>query len=235
MKHPLLALAFLLLATLGYSQANVNRSRAVTVRGLATEDIDPERVELYITYRVSDNVKDAHKAREQEEKLLETLQKLNISRENLSVDNLTAYGYGGSKSYNTNLALTKVYRLIIDRPAVLNELIPRLVQSGADNINVGKLESSQLEAKKQEVLAKAVENARQRAQTVARQANVQLGQLLTLEEIVPGLLTLRADDDSYSRKSRLRELQQAGDSGSESLNLRKIRISCAVEAVYELK
>ncbi len=129
------------------AQAVAPHARTIRVRGAATQELEPEKAELLLTYRVSDNVKDAERAREQQTQLLAVLRNAGIAPEKLTVHNLTAYGSGGlSKVGNSTVALTKQYKLVVDKPALLDELIPKLVQSGADNVVVTNLESSKLPA-----------------------------------------------------------------------------------------
>ncbi|MCC3159142.1 SIMPL domain-containing protein [Hymenobacter sp. 15J16-1T3B] len=206
------------------------KPRTVAVRGNATAEVEPERVELLITYRVSDNVKDNEKAKAQEQALLAAVQGFGVPRDKLVLDNLSAYGYGLSKTYNSNVSLTRVYRLMLDKPAVLNDLIPRLVQTGADNVKVARLESTQLEARKQEVLAKAVDNARQKAGVLARQLGQQLGPAVSVSEVTP--FTGIRVQQAYYYKERLEE---SGTDQAPPPNLRTIPVSSTVDAEFELK
>jgi uncharacterized protein YggE len=237
LRYRLLLLAVPLLAALrpavAQTTAATPRPRTVSVRGAASSELEPERVELLITYRVSDNVKDNDKAKAQEQALLAALQGFGVPREKLVLDNLTAYGYGFSKTYNSTVALTKVYRLTLDKPAVLNELIPRLVQTGADNVQVDRLESQQLEARKQEMLAKALDNARQKAALLARQLGLQLGAPLAVTEVVP-FSGYRLEQQTEAKRAGgyRRELSEAD---APVPNLRTIPVSSTVDAEFELK
>jgi uncharacterized protein len=209
------------------------RPHTVAVRGTATAEVEPEWVELLITYRVSDNVKDNDKARDQEKSLFAVVQSAGVPPDKLVLDNLTAYGYGGmSKTYNSTVALTRVYRLRLDKPALLNDLMPRLVQTGANNVQVSRLESAQLEARKQEVLAKALDNARQKAALLAKQLGQQLGAPLTVTEAVP-FAGYRLEQSTY----KLREARQSEVTSADALppNLRTIPITSTVDAEFELK
>ncbi|GAB3834518.1 SIMPL domain-containing protein [Hymenobacter jeollabukensis] len=209
------------------------RPHTVAVRGTAFQEVEPEWVELLVTYRVSDNVKDSDKAKEQEKALRNVLPSFNIAPEKLMLDNLTAYGYGGfSKMGNSTVALTRVYRLRLDKPAVLNELIPRLVQTGADNVQVARLENAQLEARRQEVLGKALDNARQKAALLARQLGQQLGAPLAVTEVTP-FAGYRLEETGYKRKEGYQREIDAADAPVP--NLRTIRVTSTVDAEFELK
>lgn len=225
-------LAGAVLPVAAQTAANAPKPRTVSVRGTAFAELEPERVELLITYRVSDNVKDNDKARAQEQALAAAVQSFGVPREKLVLDNLTAYGYGFSKTYNSTVSLTRVYRLTLDKPAVLNELIPRLVQTGADNVQVDRLESTQLEARRQEMLAKALDNARQKAGLLARQLGQQLGAPLTVTEVVP-FAGYRVEETGYKRKEAYQ--REIGGAEAPAPNLRTIPVSSTVDAEFELK
>ncbi|HEX8349759.1 MAG TPA: SIMPL domain-containing protein, partial [Hymenobacter sp.] len=81
--------------------------------------------------------------------------------------------------------------------------------------------------------AKALANAQQRAETLARQANTQVGAPLHIEEVVPGL-TLHTEEATDKYRYAYHDMQVRG-TDSESLNLRKIRVNSVVEVEYELK
>ncbi|RTQ50293.1 DUF541 domain-containing protein [Hymenobacter gummosus] len=233
----LLMLTLLGAAGAAAAQAPAPRPRTVSVRGTATAEVEPERMELLITYRVADNVKDADKAKAQEQALLAALQSFGVPREKLVLDNLSAYGYGAfSKTFNSTVSLTKVYRLTLDKPAVLNDLIPRLVQTGADNVQVARLESAQLDARRQQVLAAALDNARQKAAVLARQLGLQLGAPLSVAEALP--LRLPPADDAPRGYYKLRgslPVEPGADADGPVPNLRTIHLSSSVDAEFELK
>ncbi|HEX8659811.1 MAG TPA: SIMPL domain-containing protein, partial [Hymenobacter sp.] len=141
--------------------------RTILVRGTAEQELEPEKLDLLLTYRFSDNVKESSRTQEQEQNLQQVLKQAGIAPERLLLEDLIASGYGGfSKTGNTAVTLTKVYRLTLNNPQVLNDLIPKLVQTGADNLRVVNLTSSRLDAAKLEVAGRAAAAARQKGQMV---------------------------------------------------------------------
>ncbi len=213
--------------------------RRVLVRGIAWQDLEPERAELLLTYQPSDNVKDAERDKQQQAQLAAALRDFGIGSDKLTVNNLSAYGYGGfSKTGNTNVRLTREYRLVTDKPAVLNELIPRLVQSGADQVMVVGLESSRLEAFRLEVASKAVAskavaNARVKAQHIAGQVGAKLGPVRQVQEVLPE--TDRANNPAAAAKLRGAALYEGADDGAPLTSLRKIRVLVRLDVEYELQ
>jgi hypothetical protein len=69
--------------------------KTIKVRGVSSIEINPEKIDLLIVYRYSDNLKDNQKTLQQEIKLYEVLSLFEIQKKDLVLDNLTATGWGG--------------------------------------------------------------------------------------------------------------------------------------------
>jgi uncharacterized protein YggE len=209
----------------------------VVVRGAAWQELEPEKADLLLTYRFSDNVKDNERTLDQERALQKVLSEARIAPDKLTLDELSATGYGGSKTINSNVALTKVYRLTLENPQMLNDLIPKLVLTGADNLRVVNRVSSRLEATKLDVAGRAAANAHEKAQLVVKQAGGQLGGVLTMTELVPigtsseALFEMR--QDAYKSKANYASSGEGAEIGTPSL--RKIRVEATYDVVFEIK
>ena len=234
-----LFLLFLPLAHLSAAQAVApSLAHTILVRGTAEQELDPEKLDLLLTYRFSDNVKESGRTQEQEQGLQQVLKQAGIASEKLVLEDLSASGYGGmSKTGNATVALIKVYRLTLDNPKILNSLIPQLVQTGADNIRVVNLESSRMDATKLEVAGRAAAAARQKAQTVVKQAGGQLGNVVTAVEVLPynpadsQLAEFRTA--GYASKNKAGGDVSGGDIATP--NLRKIKVQAVYDVVFEVK
>lgn len=212
--------------------------KTITVRGTSTSEINPEKIELSIVYRYSDNVKDNDKANAQETSLLRVLNEFEVSKESLIVDNLSAYGWGGfSKVGNNTISLTKTYRLKVANPSIIDNLLPKLVQTGADNVSIISLESSKLDSAKQVTMTQALDNARAKAQTIAKHMTVQIGNPLSIIEIFPNKTFQIGERGDYLNKMgiNVRGSSTFQDTETETLNMRKIRISTTYEIQFEIK
>ncbi|SFQ68859.1 SIMPL domain-containing protein [Hymenobacter arizonensis] len=212
--------------------------RTILVRGTAEQELDPEKLDLLLTYRFSDNVKESGRTQEQEQNLQRVLTQAGIAPEKLLLEDLSASGYGGfSKTGNANVALTKVYRLTLNNPKLLNSLIPQLVQTGADNLRVVNLESSRLDAAQLEVAGRAAANARQKAQTVVKQAGGQLGGVVAATEVLPGSPGNNTLSEYQLGADKKVKSMGGGDGGADiaTPNLRKIKVKAVYDMVFEVK
>ena len=206
------------------------------VRGTAEQELDPEKLDLLLTYRFSDNVKESGRNQEQEQALQQVLKQAGIAPEKLVLEDLSASGYGGfSKVNNSTVALMKTYRLTLERPQLLNTLLPQLVQAGADNVRLVHLQNTRLEAVRAELITQAVANARQKATVAAKAAGQQLGAVLSVLEVVPG----SPRPEGLQSRYKMMELYSVSSQGSaevdEKPNLRKINVKAVYDVVFEIK
>ncbi|GAB2849241.1 SIMPL domain-containing protein [Hymenobacter ruber] len=208
----------------------------ILVRGTAEQELDPEKLDLLLTYRFSDNVKESGRNQEQEQALQLVLKQAGIAPEKLVLEDLNASGYGGfSKVNNATVALIKTYRLTLERPQLLNTLLPQLVQAGADNVRLVHLQNARLEAVRADLMTQAVTNARQKAAIAAKAAGQQLGAVLAIVEVVPG----SPRPEWLQGRYKLMELGSVSSQGSavedEKPNLRKINVKAIYDVVFEIK
>jgi len=216
--------------------------RTILVRGTAERELDPEKLDVLMTYRFSDNVKESERTQSQEESLRQVLSRAGIAPEKLVLEELSASGYGGlSKVGNSTVALTKTYRLTLDNRRQLHTLVPQLVQTGADNLRFVNLRNGQLAATKADLTTLAVVDARQKAGLAVKAAGGQLGGVLTLVEVLP--------DETYvfrpiPMSRSLTEMDKAYQSYQERIRpsvelitptLRKIKVQVAYDVVFEVK
>ena len=233
----LLTLVLLPLVQVAAAQVPVPLAHTILVRGVAERELDPEKVDMLLTYRFSDNVKESERTQNQEENLRQVLTKTGIAPDKLVLEELSATGYGGaSKVGNDNVAFTKVYRLTLDNPQQINTLVPQLVQTGADNLRFVNLQNSKLAATKAELATQAAADARQKASLAVKAAGGQLGNVVTMVEVLP--------DATYADlllREQVPMMYKATGAPSRTApeiatpSLRKIKVQVTYDVVFEIK
>lgn len=208
----------------------------ILVRGTAEQELEPEKLDLLITYRFSDNVRENARSQEQEQALQQVLKQAGIAPDKLVLEDLNASGYGGfSKTANTTVMLFKTYRLTLERPALLNTLLPQLVQSGADNVRLVHLQNTRLETVKADLITQAVANARQKATIAAKASGQQLGAVMGLVEVLPG----SPRPEGLQARYKVTELGSSSSPSSaeteDKATLRKIKVQAVYDVVFEIK
>lgn len=235
-----LLLLLLLLPLVQPARAQVAPPPAVPhtmlVRGTAEQELEPEKLDLLIMYRFSDNVKENARSREQEQALQQVLKQAGIAPDKLVLEDLNASGYGGfSKTANTSVMLFKTCRLTLERPALLNTLLPQLMQSGADNVRLVHLQNARLEAVKADLITQAVANARQKAIIAAKASGQQLGVVLGLVEVLPGSPRLEGLQTRYKMMELGSSSGPPSADAEDKATLRKINVKAVYDIVFELK
>ncbi|RZK98003.1 MAG: SIMPL domain-containing protein [Hymenobacter sp.] len=235
--NKLALLPLLLVAQVAAAQAPAPAMpHTILVRGTAERELDPEKLDLLLTYRFSDNVKENERTQNQEENLRQVLTKAGIAPDKLVLEELSATGYGGlSKVGNASVALTKVYRLTLDNPLQLNALIPQLVQTGADNLRFVNLQNGKLVTTKAELATQAATDARQKATLAVKAAGSQLGSVVAMVEVLPegeySEVVLR-EKQSASAMYQARSVRVAE---MPPPSLRKIKVQVAYDVLFEIK
>ena len=200
--------------------------------------INPEKIDLLIVYRYSDNLKDNQKTLQQETKLYEVLSLFEIQKKDLVLDNLTATGWGGLyKVENNSVSISKSYRLTISNLNIIDSLIYKLIKTGADNVTIVNLENSKLEEYKQVTINKALENAKLKAQTISSNLGVNLSNPVSVIEIFPTKTIQNNDSRQYYDKvgNTINGRSNFQDFDIETLNMRKIKIYSTFDVEYEIK
>jgi uncharacterized protein YggE len=241
MRYALLLLLPLSQLAAAQAPAQAPPPHTLLVRGTAEKELEPEKMDLLLTYRFSDNVKESGRTQEQEKALQQVLSQAGIPLEKLVLEDLSASGYGGfSKVNNATVALTKVYRLTLDRPQILDKLVPQLVQTGADNLRFVNLQNAQLAATKTELTAQAVAAARQKATVAAKASGSQLGGVVLMTEVLP----VAQESQSVLREYQARlaynfdpygRARQGSETENAIPNLRKIKVVVVYDVVFEIK
>ena len=220
------------------AQAATPVPHAMLVRGMAERELEPEKLDVLMTYHFSDNVKESERTQGQEEALRQVLRRAGIADDKLLLEDLAASGYGGfSKVGNANVALTKTYRLTLDNPQQLNTLVPQLVQTGADNLRFVNLQSNRRPAALAELATQAGADARQKATLAVKAAGAQLGTVLTMVEVLPGQQYSPQALDGVVFGNRKAKASRASDDPVEidTPNLRKIKLVVVYDVVFEVK
>jgi hypothetical protein len=214
--------------------------RTITVRGTAEKQIAPETIDLKLIYRYTEKVEDKERSRLQEGFLLKVLEEFKILKDNLVIDDISATSAGWNSSMkieNSKIYLKKSYRLKINKPSILIDLIPRLAQSGADNISVCNLEHSKLDSIKQVTMLTAIDDAKTKGIEIAKHIGFELGNPVKIEEIYPNK-SLQGDRQDQFYKFNDYQSRYGGtfeDIDFQSVNIRKIRITKSYEITYEIK
>jgi uncharacterized protein YggE len=205
------------------------------VRGESEIDIVPDRIELTIAFSETENVKKENELQQKEAELIKLLKNFSIDLKKLSIDNFVANRNGYYSSSN-KVRMSKVFKLQLDKLEIVDSLMIKLFEIGANNVAVTNLHSDRLEEMKLESTKIALDKAKKKAQLMSEHSGYSLGQILEISEYSPQIQA--TDKDEYYLQSKTIAaygVNRTVDSEGEDIGIRKIRIRYVVDVKYELK
>ena len=231
MKQLILALSLLPLLTFG----QINGQRFISVRGESEIDIVPDRIELTITFAETENVKKENELQQKEAELIKLVKNFSIDLKKLSIDNFVANRNGYYNSSN-KIRMSKVFKLQLNKIEIVDSLIIKLFEIGANNVAITNLHSNRLEEMKLESTKIALDKAKKKAQIMSEHSGYSIGQILEISEYSPQSQAM--DKGEYYLQSKTVAaygVNRTVDYEGEDIGIRKIRIRYVVDVKYELK
>jgi uncharacterized protein YggE len=173
MKKYLLLLTLIPLISFG----QITNEKTITVIGISEMDIDPDIITLSMTVKETENTKKESDIVNLENKLLEFLASLGIDKSNLTVNRYTARDQIGSK-----FKQDKSYNLIIPKSSLVDTIVAKSIEVGMDNLYISKIDHSQIDLLRNDLLVKALDAAMTKANIIAKQMGLSLGKVSMVNE-----------------------------------------------------
>jgi uncharacterized protein YggE len=233
MKKYLLLLTLIPLISFG----QITNEKTITVIGISEMDIDPDIITLSMTVKETENTKKESDIVNLENELLEFLASLGIDKSNLTVNRYTARDQIGSK-----FKQDKSYNLIIPKSSLVDTIVAKSIEVGMDNLYISKIDHSKIDLLRNELLVKALEVAKTKADIIAKQMGISLGKVSMVNEQFR-LVNERQDNYNNSSSYLLGEVTitgyGSGRSGtsrsSSTISLEKLHLSKTVIVKYEIE
>ena len=212
------------------SHAQSDFQRSITVLGEARREIDPDELELMIIFNEKENVKKENELTLKEIELKKLINSYGIPDGDLVIENFSASRFGSYKSVSTKILLSKAYKLRIVKIDTVDELINNLFEIGADNVTVWDLKSNEIKRTRSEVATEALDNARAKAELLAKHVGNELGRVLTIQEYTkPSAEAYEYDKLKFSTNTYTAYGAEA------EVGIKRIVVSYAITVVFELK
>lgn len=233
MKYLILIFSFLPILSFGQNEPQ----RFISVRGESEINITPDRIELTITYSETENIRKENELQQKEAELIKLLKTFSIDLKKLTIDNFAANRYGYYKSSSNKVRMSKVFKLQLENIEIVDSLIIKLFETGANNVAVTNLQSDKLEEIKLEATTIALDKATRKAEIMASHMNSSIGQILEISEFRPQIQAINGDAAFYMHEKTVTAygVNRIYNSDSEDIGIRKIRVRYIVDVKYELK
>ncbi|WP_156307560.1 SIMPL domain-containing protein [Sphingobacterium endophyticum] len=237
MKKLFTLIAFIGLFTSLNAQSTImENTRRVATRGYAEKEITPDIVYLSISlkeYYLDGNTKKKVAIDQLEKQLYDAAIKNGVKKEDLTIRNIYSYNPEAKKK-NNELLQARQYRIKVSNLKNLNTLLDELDAKGLQSTDIMGYDHSQKKEIDKELKTLAVRDARSNAEILAAADAENVGKVIAINDnssfnwndIIP-------QPRAYTMKAEAILM----DSGDEGLNLevRPIKLTCNIDAVFELK
>lgn len=232
----LLALAFVALFSISAMAQQVDLRKKITVSGTAETEVTPDII--YISISLKEYLKDGNSKKKVEINDLEiqlynAIQSAGISRDNLTINNLSAYNTTGEKKKNPDFLVSKQYRLKVTDLNKWNSIIGAVDPKGVAYTNIDSYDYSKIESLKKELKIKALQAAKIKATYLVEALGDKLGNVIDIQEI---------NNESFPqpiyRNTMMMMKSASADSESapsQDIDFKKIKLSYVMNTVFEIK
>lgn len=232
----LLALAFVALFSISAMAQQVDLRKKITVSGTAETEVTPDII--YISISLKEYLKDGNSKKKLEINELETqlfnaIQSAGISRDNLTINNLSAYNTTGEKKKNPDFLVSKQYRLKVSDLNKWNAIIGAVDAKGVAYTNIDSYDYSKIEVLKKELKIKALQAAKLKATYLVEALGDKLGSVIDIQEI---------NNESFPQpiyRNTMMMMKSAGadaeSAPSQDIDFKKIKLSYVMNTVFEIK
>ncbi len=235
----ILTLLVLLTAVVSTQAQNslMENSRRVSTRGYAEKEVTPDIIYLSISlkeYYQDGNSKKKVSVETLEKQLFDAAMKNGVKKDDFTIQNIYSYN-AETKKKNNELLQSRQYRIKVTNLNNLNTMMDEVDPKGLQSTSISGYDHSQKRQIEKELKTAAVKDARTNAEILANADGGSVGKALMINdnsnvnwnEIMP-------QPRMYSMaKTANAEMDAAGE--GLDLNIRPIKLTCNIDAVFELK
>jgi len=215
----------------------MENSRRVSTRGYAEREVTPDIIYLSISlkeYYQDGNSKRKVSIETLEKQLFDAAMKNGVKKEDFTIQNIYSYN-AETKKKNNELLQSRQYRIKVTNLNNLNNMMDEVDAKGLQSTSIAGYDHSQKRQIEKELKTAAVKDARTNADILANADGGTVGKALMINdnsnvnwnEIMP-------QPRMYAMaKTANAEMDSAGT--GLDLDIRPIKLTCNIDAVFELK
>jgi len=215
---------------------NMENSRRVATRGYAEKEVTPDIVYLSISlkeYYQDGNTKKKVAIDQLEKQLFDAAMKSGVKKEDFTVQNIYSYNTADKKK-NNELLQARQYRIKVSNLNNLNSMLDDVDSRGLESTNISGYDHSQKREIEKELKTLAVRDARANAEILAAADAENVGKVIMINDNSSfNWNDIAPQPRMYAMKSANAEMDAAGQ--SLDLEVKPIKLTCSIDAVFELK
>ena len=231
MKKLILTTAIALTFLTGFSQVLDTRKK-IEVTGAAEQEITPDEIFIAISLQEYMTTNKKKISIEELEKQLQTaVIKAGIANTDFMINNISSYQNYWEKKKNPMFLASKQYTLKVKDLTKLNDIISDVDPKGIAYTNVESYSHSKLETYKKDLKIKALQNAKEKANSLLNGIGEKMGGAMDIQEIYNEYAPQPMYRNTMSMKT-----QSAEDAAPmPDIDFKKIKLSYQIRAVFEIK
>ncbi|MBD1365723.1 SIMPL domain-containing protein [Mucilaginibacter sp. ZT4R22] len=229
MKKILIVAALVTFALNVFAQTTDLR-RKIEVSGIAEQEVIPDIIKVTISLKEY-FTKDKKKVTisQLETQLQKALADAGVSKEDLSIDDLSASNWEERKKH-LNFLASKQYIVKFKELTKYNQILGKLDAKGVESTQITDYDYSKITAVKKELKIKALLAARDKAEYLLNSVGEKLGGVLNISEVDEPASRY----DNVAQYSNSISFNNSGASDS-NINFKTIKLRFQVSAVFEIK
>lgn len=223
---------FLMLGmVLSTTAQTIDPRRKIEVSGTAETEVTPDIIYIGISLREYMDGKKKVEIEELERQLQTAVLKAGISKENFTINNISAYNYTWDRKKNPDFMASKQYRIKVNDLNRWNHIINSVDSRAVQYSNIDGYDHSRMEELKKDLKIKALKNAREKAVYLAEAIAEKVGSALEINE---------SGNELYPQPMVRTSMLLKTDVAMETepmpdIDFKKIKLLAQIRAVFELK
>jgi len=206
----------------------------IEVVGEANLSLVPD--EIYVQITLKEYKKNGRKVTisSLEEQLINTVTKLNLLSENLTVANIFGNNRNWKRHRAADFLATKTFKLLLDDIIKVNDLTEMLPVEGVSSLGITEFDHSEITKLREELKVKAILTAKEKATKLLDAIDEELGGAVEVSELNNSSMYNR--QDSYEDKVREKDLYaNFTDQYDSDLEFKKIRLNASIKVIFQIK
>lgn len=214
---------------------SIDSYRKVATKGYAEKEVTPDIIYLSVSLKefyMDGNVKKKVFIETLEKQLYDAAMAIGVKKEDFTIQNIYSYNYD-TKKKNNELLQSRQYRIKVTNLNGLNSLFDNVDPRGIQSTSISGYDHSQKKDIEKELKTLAVKDARANAEILAAADGQGAGKVLVINdnssfnmgELMPVTRTM------YAKAAN----DMAVEESSLVIDIKPIKLTCYIDAVFELK
>jgi uncharacterized protein len=206
--------------------------RKIDVTGSAEQEVLPDKIFVSIT--LQEYMKD-NKTRVDmlvlEAQLQKAVAEAGLSKESLTVGNISGYRNWWGKKKPTTFLENKTYILTVANLAKIDGILNRIDEKGIASTNIDRYEYSKITELRKEIKIKALQAAKEKASYLLAGIGETLGEALEIHEVEEGYQT----QPVYSNMMMRSATMDVAPMQESTVDVQKIKVRYEMKASFRIK